>query len=79
MFQEVPSGHPDCLHGLTFVLSGVLESLRREDAEALIKRHGGRITSAVSGKTTFLLVGRATGTSKYNMVRWDGMDAEIGM
>ena len=29
---------------------------RSEDAEALIKRHGGRVTSALSGKTSFLLV-----------------------
>lgn len=63
--QEVPRGHPDCLHGLTFVLSGVMESLRRPDAEALIKRHGGRVTSAVSGKTSFLVVGRGTGQSKF--------------
>ncbi len=47
----------------------MLESLRRPDAEELIKRHGGRVTSAVSGKTSFLVVGRATGKSKFFQAR----------
>ncbi|CAI0447581.1 unnamed protein product [Linum tenue] len=48
--NEVPEGAPDCLAGLTFVIS-----LEREEAEDLIKRHGGRITGSVSKKTSFLL------------------------
>ncbi|GAB2220622.1 hypothetical protein Drorol1_Dr00008284 [Drosera rotundifolia] len=38
--KEVPEGAPDCLAGLTFVISGTLDSLEREEAEDLIKRHG---------------------------------------
>ncbi|CAL1390489.1 unnamed protein product [Linum trigynum] len=53
--KEVPEGAPDCLAGLTFVISGTLDSLEREEAEDLIKRHGGRITGSVSKKTSFLL------------------------
>ncbi|WRX12715.1 BRCT domain - like 6 [Theobroma cacao] len=53
--KEVPEGAPDCLAGLTFVISGTLDSLEREEAEDLIKRHGGRITTAVSKKTNYLL------------------------
>jgi replication factor C subunit 1 len=41
--QAVPSGHPDCLTGKTFVISGILDSLKREEAEDLIKRHGGKV------------------------------------
>ncbi|KAL2344012.1 hypothetical protein Fmac_005297 [Flemingia macrophylla] len=37
--------------GLTFVISGTLDSLEREEAEDLIKRHGGRVTGSVSKKT----------------------------
>ena len=37
--------------------------VRREDADALIKRHGGRVTGSVTGKTTFVLV-RARGASQ---------------
>ncbi|KAJ4826253.1 replication factor C subunit 1 [Turnera subulata] len=53
--KEVPEGAPDCLSGLTFVISGTLDSLEREEAEDLIKRHGGRITGSVSKKTNYLL------------------------
>ncbi|KAH9606291.1 hypothetical protein KSS87_014959 [Heliosperma pusillum] len=53
--KEVPEGAPDCLAGLTFVISGTLDSLEREEAEDLIKRHGGRVTGSVSKKTNYLL------------------------
>jgi len=35
----------------------VLKWLDREEADELIKRYGGRVTSGVSGKTTHLLIG----------------------
>ena len=66
--KNVPEGHPECLTGKTFVISGVLESLTRDEAEHLIKRHGGRVTSAVSGKTTFLVVGKECGKTKLEKV-----------
>ncbi|KAK4756005.1 hypothetical protein SAY87_009762 [Trapa incisa] len=53
--KEIPEGTPDCLAGLTFVISGTLDSLEREEAEDLIKRHGGRVTGSVSKKTNYLL------------------------
>lgn len=68
-----PLGHPDCLTGKTFVISGVLDSLRRSDAEDYVKRHGGKITSAVSGKTSFLLMGSFAGRSKYNAAKSKGV------
>jgi replication factor C subunit 1 len=55
--KEYPQGHPDCLMKYTFVLSGVLDSMYRHEATDYIKRHGGRVTSAVTGKTSFLLCG----------------------
>ncbi|WOL16902.1 replication factor C subunit 1 isoform X4 [Canna indica] len=62
--KEVPEGAPECLAGLTFVISGTLDSLEREEAEDLIKRHGGRVTSAVSKKTSFLLADEDVGGKK---------------
>ncbi|KAK9903071.1 hypothetical protein M0R45_001287 [Rubus argutus] len=53
--KEVPEGAANCLAGLTFVISGTLDSLEREEAEDLIKRHGGRVTGSVSKKTSYLL------------------------
>ncbi|KAH9659424.1 Replication factor C subunit 1 [Citrus sinensis] len=62
--KEVPEGAPDCLAGLTFVISGTLDSLEREEAEDLIKRHGGRVTGSVSKKTNYLLCDEDIGGAK---------------
>ncbi|XP_057955237.1 replication factor C subunit 1 isoform X2 [Malania oleifera] len=62
--KEVPEGAPDCLAGLTFVISGTLDSLEREEAEDLIKRHGGRVTGSVSKKTNYLLCDEDIGGKK---------------
>uniref|UniRef100_A0A803NP07 Replication factor C subunit 1 n=1 Tax=Cannabis sativa TaxID=3483 RepID=A0A803NP07_CANSA len=62
--KEVPEGTPDCLTGLTFVISGTLDSLEREEAEDLIKRHGGRVTGSVSKKTNYLLCDEDIGGRK---------------
>ena len=69
MMQTVPRGQPDCLTGKTFVITGNLESLGRDEAAELVKRHSGRVTGSVSGKTNFLLVGQDSGKKKTDMVR----------
>jgi replication factor C subunit 1 len=38
--KEIPEGVPGCLEGLTFVFTGELESLGRDDATELAKRYG---------------------------------------
>ncbi|HXG15689.1 MAG TPA: BRCT domain-containing protein, partial [Calidithermus sp.] len=50
------------LAGKTFVLTGTLQSLTREGARDLIERLGGRVTSAVSRKTDYVVVGEAPGS-----------------
>lgn len=62
--KEVPEGAPDCLAGLTFVISGTLDSLEREEAGDLIKRHGGRVTGSISKKTSYLLADEDVGGVK---------------
>lgn len=47
----------ECLAGLAFVLTGNMPDLNREDAIDMVKTLGGRVTTAVSGKTNFLVVG----------------------
>ena len=64
--QDKPLGHPNCLKGKTFVITGTLDSLYRGEADNYIKRHSGRVTGSVSGKTDFLLVGENSGNSKVN-------------
>jgi DNA ligase (NAD+) len=53
---------PKPLEGKTFVLTGTLSSLPREMARELIERLGGRVTSAVSKKTSYVVVGDAAGS-----------------
>lgn len=48
--------------GLTFVLTGTLPSMSREEASALIEEHGGKTASSVSKKTSFVLAGEAAGS-----------------
>ncbi|KAL7605712.1 hypothetical protein Lser_V15G15520 [Lactuca serriola] len=62
--KEVPEGSAECLSGLTFVISGTLDSLEREEAEDLIKRYGGRVTGSVSKKTNYLLCDEDIGGRK---------------
>jgi len=52
------------LSGKTFVLTGSLPNLTRDEATALIEKAGGRTSSSVSKKTDYLLAGEAAG-SKY--------------
>nr|XP_020479853.1 replication factor C subunit 1 [Monopterus albus] len=62
--KEIPKGAENCLEGCVFVLTGVLESMERDDAKALIERYGGKVTGNVSKKTTYLIQGRDSGASK---------------
>ncbi|XP_030643880.1 replication factor C subunit 1 isoform X2 [Chanos chanos] len=62
--KEIPQGAENCLEGLTFVITGVLESMERDDAKSLIERYGGKVTGNVSRKTSYLVLGRDSGASK---------------
>ncbi len=48
--------------GKTFVLTGTLPTLSREEAKALIKERGGKVSGSVSKKTDFVLVGTDAGS-----------------
>lgn len=41
--KEIPTGETNCLAGLTFVFTGQLDSLSREDGQQLVKRYGGYV------------------------------------
>ena len=49
------------LAGKTFVLTGTLPSLTRDEATALIQRGGGRVTGSVSKNTDYVVAGEAAG------------------
>jgi DNA ligase (NAD+) len=50
------------LHGLTFVLTGTLPRLTREDARKLIETAGGKVSGSVSKKTNYVLAGEDAGS-----------------
>ncbi|XP_069022905.1 replication factor C subunit 1 [Embiotoca jacksoni] len=62
--KEIPQGAENCLEGCVFVLTGVLESMERDDAKSLIERYGGKVTGNISKKTSYLVQGRDSGVSK---------------
>ena len=68
-FHMYVSGAENCLDGLTFVITGVLESLEREEATDIIKKYGGKVTTNISGKTSYIIVGEEAGESKLAKVR----------
>lgn len=52
----------DTFNGLTFVITGVLPTMKREEAKALIESNGGKCAGSVSKKTSFVLAGEDAGS-----------------
>jgi DNA ligase (NAD+) len=50
------------LLGQTFVITGTLPTLKRNEAKELIEQAGGKVTSSVSAKTDYLVVGEEAGS-----------------
>ena len=48
--------------GKTFVITGTLPTLKRDEAKAFIQKAGGKVTDSVSKKTDFLVVGEEAGS-----------------
>lgn len=67
--KEIPKGEDNCLASLTFVFTGELSSITREDATDLVKRYSGRVTGSPSGKTSYVVVGDDAGQSKLDKVK----------
>ncbi|HBI85707.1 MAG TPA: DNA ligase (NAD(+)) LigA [Ruminococcus sp.] len=48
--------------GMTFVLTGTLPTMKRDEAKALIEAHGGKVSGSVSKKTSVLVAGEDAGS-----------------
>ncbi|MHB8964069.1 MAG: BRCT domain-containing protein, partial [Saccharofermentanales bacterium] len=56
------SRRSDLFEGLTFVLTGTLDGMTRDEAGALIVSHGGKVSGSVSKKTDYVLAGEEAGS-----------------
>jgi replication factor C subunit 1 len=70
---EIPEGEENCLIGKTFVFTGLLKTISRDDAQALVKRYGGKVTGAPSSKTDFVVLGDDAGASKLRKIKEHGL------
>ncbi len=75
----------ETLVGLTFVLTGTLPNMTRDEASELIKRAGGKVSSSVSKKTSYVVAGDEAGSklTKANalgvpVIDEDGLKALLG-
>jgi DNA ligase (NAD+) len=66
---EEAAPRPQPLAGKTFVITGTLPTMSREQAKARIEAAGGKVVGSVSSKTDYLVVGDAPGGTKYNAAR----------
>ena len=72
-FQGKKKERGTALAGKTFVLTGTLEHLSREEARQLIEKAGGKVTGSVSKKTDYVVAGAEPG-SKLDKARQFGIN-----
>ncbi|MFA7256124.1 MAG: NAD-dependent DNA ligase LigA [Kiritimatiellales bacterium] len=61
-FEQTAKAGSDEFAGLTFVLTGTMESLSRDEAGELIRARGGAVTSSVSKNTSYVVAGEKAGS-----------------
>ncbi|KAF4997314.1 hypothetical protein FDECE_12102 [Fusarium decemcellulare] len=70
---DLPDGEDECLSGLSFVFTGVLQTISRDEGQALVKRYGGKVTGQPSSKTSFVVLGEDAGPSKLAKIKSHGI------
>ena len=60
--EKISSATPQAFSGKTFVLTGTLTSMTRDDAKKKIREQGGDVSSSVSKKTDYLVAGAEAGS-----------------
>ena len=60
--ETISDGINEAVAGKTFVLTGTLPTLKRDQAQALIEAAGGKVSGSVSKKTDYVVAGEAAGS-----------------
>jgi len=60
--------------GLSFVITGTLPTMKRDEAKALIECKGGKVAGSVSKKTTYLLAGESAGSK---LTKAEGLGVKV--
>jgi len=68
-----PSGEPGALAGRTYVITGTLAAMSREEATAALERLGAKVAKSVSKNTSALIAGSDAG-SKLEKAREAGIE-----
>lgn len=67
--KELPVGKENCLLNKVFLITGVLDSLEREQATSLIEKYGGKVVKSVTKNLTHAIVGNDPGPSKLTKIK----------
>lgn len=62
--EEIEQKGTQKLAGYTFVITGTLPTLSRDEAKELIEQHGGKVSGSVSKNTDYLLAGEGGGSKR---------------
>ena len=62
------------LSGKTFVITGTLPTMTRDEAKSLIQTEGGKVTGSVSKKTDFLVAGEKAGSK---LAKAQGLEVSV--
>lgn len=62
--EDHTKGQTTILEGKVFVVSGVFETLSRDELKQLIEANGGKVSSSISSKTSYVVAGSNMGPSK---------------
>ena len=66
---DIPPGAEDCLAGLSFVFTGVLNTLGRTEGQTLVKQYGGKVMGAPSKNTSYVVLGSDAGPKKLETIQ----------
>jgi len=60
--ETISDGINEAVAGKTFVLTGTLPTLKRDQAQTMIEAAGGKVSGSVSKKTDYVVAGEAAGS-----------------